>query len=208
MAINPSIFRAYDIRGRYPKEVNEEVALRLGRSLPVFFRGKRAVVGYDARLSSRSLQRALVRGLAAAGASVIRLGMVPTPVVSFAVLKSRASFGVVVSASHNPKQYNAFKIIDRNANQIGWEQGLWKIAKLTKKEILPAPRPGGVRTDRRMKKRYIRTLVQRFRRVARPFHPVTRKPRAEARGGMAIRREAIHWMPRPEGRGVGVHSKF
>ena len=204
MKINPAIFKAYDIRGLYPREINEEVARRLGHGLAAFFKKKTAVVGYDARLSSRTLERELVRGLRESGVDVIRIGMVPTPVVSFAVLSFKAGIGVVVSASHSPRSYNAFKIIDERANQIGWEQGLTKIAGLMVKPATPSDEKGKAKT-RRILPLYRRFLIKKFKKRIKPLriaidygNGVGAKTSRPILARLGIR--AKHLFPEPDGR--------
>ncbi len=108
--INPGIFKAYDIRGVYPADLNEDVAEKVGRAFCVLVKPKTVVVGRDARVSSPSLAKALTKGIIESGMNVIDIGMVSTDAFYFhcATLKSS---GVMVTASHNPKQYNGLKMV-------------------------------------------------------------------------------------------------
>jgi phosphomannomutase len=111
--INPAIFRAYDIRGIVGADLSEAVYQRLGRAAGTYFRsrgGRRVVVGHDARLTSPAYAAALIVGLRASGCDVIDLGMVPTPVMYFAMSYLGADGGAVVSASHNPPEFNGLKL--------------------------------------------------------------------------------------------------
>lgn len=111
--IHPSIFRAYDIRGIVGKELSEAVYEVLGHAAGTLFRakgGRRIVVGYDARLTSAGFAAALMRGLQATGCDVVDIGMVPTPVMYFAVDYLKADGGAVVTASHNPPEFNGLKM--------------------------------------------------------------------------------------------------
>jgi len=113
MQLSPSIFKAYDVRGIVPATLTEEVAEALGRAFGTIARkeGEQAVaVGRDGRLSGPSLGAALVRGLVAAGVDVIDVGMVTTPMLYFAA-STLASSGIQVTGSHNPKDYNGFKMV-------------------------------------------------------------------------------------------------
>jgi phosphomannomutase len=113
MQLSPSIFKAYDVRGIVPPTINDEVAERLGRAFGTLARAQRehaVVVGRDGRLSGPSLSAALVRGLTASGVDVIDVGMVSTPMLYFAA-STLAHTGVQVTASHNPKDYNGFKMV-------------------------------------------------------------------------------------------------
>jgi phosphomannomutase len=112
-AVNPHIFRAYDIRGVVDVDLTDDVYRTLGQAVGTTFvrQGRRRlVVGRDARLSSPRFQRALIAGLRATGCDVIDIGEVPTPVMYFAVAHLGADGGAVVSASHNPPEYNGLKL--------------------------------------------------------------------------------------------------
>ena len=113
MQLSPSIFKAYDVRGIVPATLTEEVAEALGRAFGTFARreGETAVaVGRDGRLSGPSLSAALVRGLVASGVDVIDVGMVTTPMLYFAA-NTLCNSGIQVTGSHNPRDYNGFKMV-------------------------------------------------------------------------------------------------
>src|SRR3954465_3246843 len=113
MQLSPTIFKAYDVRGIVPSTLTEEVAEALGRAFGTAARreGEKAVaVGRDGRLSGPSMAAALVRGLVASGVDVVDVGMVPTPMLYFAA-NTLASSGIQVTGSHNPKDYNGFKMV-------------------------------------------------------------------------------------------------
>lgn len=129
---NPSIFKAYDIRGVYPTELNEELAYALGRAVVEFSGAKTVVVGRDSRVSSPSLARELIRGLTDAGVQVADIGLASTPLLNFSVANyPEHDFGVMVSASHNPAQYNGFKLTDSSGLPVGKETGMEKVKELT-----------------------------------------------------------------------------
>lgn len=113
-AINPQIFRAYDVRGVVGRDLNDDVARLLGQGYGTYVRrvlgGTRVVVGHDNRTSSPDLSAALTAGLRAAGCDVTGVGMVPTPGLYYAAYHLRMAGGVMVTASHNPVQYNGFKL--------------------------------------------------------------------------------------------------
>jgi len=121
------IFKAYDIRGIYPSELDEETAFRLGRALVVFFKAKKLIVGRDVRLSSEALHASIVEGALTQGATVVDIGICSTPMLYFA---SREGDAVMVTASHSPKDYNGFKVCRKNAVPVGIESGLAEIEKL------------------------------------------------------------------------------
>lgn len=133
MQINPTIFKAYDIRGIYPSEINEEFAYKIGQAMAEFSKAKEIVVGRDTRLSSPSLSQSLINGITESGANVLDVGLVSTPTFFFAVRHLKAPAGIQVSASHNPKEYNGFKVVLRDEKgiiKVGLESGLDKIRNL------------------------------------------------------------------------------
>lgn len=122
--INPSIFKAYDVRGIYPTDINEEVAYQVGRHFVEMLGVKEVVVGYDARVSGPSMVEALEQGIADAGATVIELGMTGTEVLYFAVGNNNFESGIMVTASHNPKEYNGLKLVRRGPQALSGTDGL------------------------------------------------------------------------------------
>ena len=133
MKINNSIFRTYDVRGKYPMEIDEESAFKIGRAFGQFLEGDSVVVGMDARRSSFSLKEAIIKGLLDAGKKVTDIGLCNTPMLYFSVIKWRFDGGAVITASHNPAEFNGIKMVrNKNGNilQIGREFGMRKIEKL------------------------------------------------------------------------------
>ena len=119
------IFKTYDIRGLYPSQVNEEFAFDLGKALGKFFRktkNTKVVVARDGRLGSPELYRALIGGLKTGNLKPITVGLSTTPMLYFLVQKLKAEGGVIVTASHNPKEWNGFKVVGRNAEMIGGKE--------------------------------------------------------------------------------------
>lgn len=127
--ISKTIFRAYDVRGTYPTEIDEEAAYLIGRAFATIFGGP-VVVGGDARLSTPSLKKSLIKGLVDSGIDVIDIGMVPTPVVYFACYKLGYGYGIVVTGSHLTKEQNGFKFSNKNGIPISFDEGLHKIMEL------------------------------------------------------------------------------
>jgi phosphomannomutase len=121
--INQSIFKSYDVRGIYPSELNEEAAFATGKAFVKKTGAKNIVVGFDARLSSRELFEALAKGLLSEGAKVSSIGQVPTEMLYFAVGKYDFDAGIMITASHNPKEYNGFKTMTGKAGTITWIRG-------------------------------------------------------------------------------------
>ena len=120
-------FKAYDVRGIYGTEVTEDLAYRLGRVFVDHLRRKNIVVGHDMRPSSEPLKAALIRGLTEQGADVTSIGLASTDMLYFAVIDRNADGGVIITASHNPAEYNGFKFVRENAIPIGIESGLAEI---------------------------------------------------------------------------------
>src|SRR3989338_5826904 len=109
--INREIFKSYDIRGTYPGQLNENAAYQIGKAFIAHTGAKRVVVGHDARNSSPELFKALAQGLFSEGAKVTTIGQVPTECLYFALAQYDFDAGIMITASHNPKEYNGFKMI-------------------------------------------------------------------------------------------------
>lgn len=127
------IFKAYDIRGIYPTEINEDIAYKVGRGVAKFLKAEKIVIGRDNRLSSDSLFRALCDGVQDEGTNVLDIGITTTPVFYLVVTKYGYGGGVMISASHNPKEYNGFKIVKSGSMPVGEESGLQEIKRITRK---------------------------------------------------------------------------
>lgn len=140
-----SIFKAYDIRGLVPGELNAEAAYRIGRATARFLRARRLAIGRDARTHSPELGEALIRGVREEGASVLDIGLAATPMLYFAVDALGADGGIMLTASHNPAQYNGMKICGPNAVPIGEASGLREIERSA--ADVPCA-PGGARGGR------------------------------------------------------------
>jgi phosphomannomutase/phosphomannomutase/phosphoglucomutase len=136
-----SCFKAYDIRGRIPDEINEDVAYRIGRAYAQWLRPATVVVGHDIRLSGPVLAAALTRGLTDAGAAVVDIGRCGTEEVYFATWHLAAGGGIMVTASHNPADYNGMKLVREQSRPISGDSGLDDIRRLA--EGLAAPRKTG-----------------------------------------------------------------
>ena len=125
--LDPKVFKAYDVRGIYPTELDEDGAHATGRAYVEQFEPRRIAVGRDMRLSSPSMAAALIRGVTEAGCDVLDLGLVGTEMVYFAVGELDLDGGVAVTASHNPKDYTGMKIVRRGALPVGGDSGLLDI---------------------------------------------------------------------------------
>jgi phosphomannomutase len=125
--LDPKVFKAYDIRGIYPSELDEEGAYGIGRAYVEHFEPKRIAVGRDMRLSAPAMTAATIRGAVDAGAEVADLGLVGTEMVYCAVGELGLDGGIAVTASHNPKEYTGMKIVRQGALPVGGESGLAEI---------------------------------------------------------------------------------
>jgi len=139
--MNLSIFRSYDIRGIYPQELDEAVAFKTGQAFVEYTKAKKIVVGRDMRLSSDKLFKNLVKGIISQGADVYNIGLVPTEGIYFAVGHYNYDAGIMVTASHNPKEYNGFKLVKRKNNIVQFIRGR-DLTGLIKKDDFPSIKIG------------------------------------------------------------------
>ena len=130
----PACFKAYDVRGRIPDELNEDLAFNIGRAYPKVVKGaKKVVVGRDIRPSSEAIVAALTEGLRSAGVDVLDVGLCGTETIYFATSYLNADGGVMVTASHNPSDYNGMKFVREQSKPISSETGLMDIGALAAK---------------------------------------------------------------------------
>lgn len=152
-------FKAYDIRGRVPAELNEWIAYRIGRAYAALLKPRCVVVGYDIRLESPLLAEALSAGLMEGGADVLDIGLCGTEEVYFATFNRQLDGGIMVTASHNPKGHNGMKLVREQARPISSDDGLLDIKAMAESGDFPAPdRQGSLHTDTD-KSAYIAHLV-------------------------------------------------
>ena len=124
MELKRDSFKAYDIRGKYPEEVNEDLAYAIGRVFADMLQAKKVAVGHDIRLSGPSLQEALVRGLNDAGCDVVDIGQCGTEMIYFATAHLELDGGIMITASHNPREYNGMKLVRKQSRPISSDTGL------------------------------------------------------------------------------------
>jgi len=146
MKINPAIFRDYDVRAVIPDDLDQEGALRIGQSIVQIFRPQRVAIGHDMRISADEIAGGLKEGILQQGANVIDLGLISTDMVYFAAGKYNYDLAIAVSASHNPPEYNGFKIVKKGAIAIAGDSGIYQIRDLacSSKEIIPAKKKGKI----------------------------------------------------------------
>ena len=152
-------FKAYDIRGRVPDELNEDLAYRIGRAYAALLTPRTVAVGHDVRLSSPALSAATAEGLLDGGADVLDIGLCGTEEIYFAAFHHRIDGGVMVTASHNPIDYNGMKLVRDQAKPISGDSGLFAIRDLAARGAFPSPARRGRRTERRDKGAYIAHLL-------------------------------------------------
>ena len=128
--VNPAIFKAYDIRGIYPGELNEEVAYLIGKAFVKHLKPDEVVVGRDMRLSSETLRNSLVQGITESGSDVIDIGLCSTDALYFTVGNFGYDSGIMITASHNPKDYNGMKMCKKEAVPLSGKEGIEQIKEI------------------------------------------------------------------------------
>ena len=162
--LNPAIFKAYDVRGIYGTDLDEEGGYAIGRAYVEQFEPRKIAVGRDMRLASPSVAAAVIEGAADAGADVIDLGLVGTEMVYFAVGNLGLEGGIMVTASHNPKEYIGMKIVRRGALPVGGESGLLDVRdRAVKGEWRDATR--GTITEANVWDAYVACVLDRLPQV-------------------------------------------
>jgi phosphomannomutase len=172
--VDPAIFKAYDVRGVYPAEVNEETARAIGAGFVAYLHAKRVAVGRDMRLSSPALAAAFVDGATSQGADVTDYGMIATDMLYFAVARDGHDGGVQITASHNPKQYNGMKMVRREAFPLSGDEGLAEIREMIADDSIPAParRRGAVTTKNALDEYVDHVMSFIDPSIVRPFNVV------------------------------------
>jgi len=139
------IFKAYDIRGIYGEQLNEDIAYKIGRAFAMYI-GSKIVVARDNRLSSDSLFEALTRGITDQGSDVYNIGLSTSPMFYFAVSNLVCDGGVIITASHNPSQYNGFKMVRSDAMPLSGEDGIDQIKQLVEENNFSSSKKGNIST--------------------------------------------------------------
>ncbi len=153
--ISPTIFKAYDIRGLYPEEINKDVTYNIGRALVQYTGAKRVVVGIDMRTSSLELETGLIAGIIKQGADVIKIGLVSTPMLYFAAWNLSVEASVMVTASHNPAQWNGLKLCHQGTTPIGEGTGMEEIKDLAMQgNFFAVEKVGKIIENKELKEQY------------------------------------------------------
>jgi len=182
MSISPSIFKAYDVRGLYPSELDEATARLIGRAFVAYLGASRIAVSRDMRVSSPGISAAFIEGAREQGADVIDYGLAATDMLYFAVVRDGLEGGAQITASHNPKQYNGVKMVRREAFPLSGDAGIGEIRDLVTSGNIPKPsRPPGKIEHRQLLDDYV-TKVMSFidPKAIKPFNVVL-----DAGSGMA-----------------------
>ena len=157
--INPSIFKAYDIRGIYPQELNDDLAYLIGKAFVSYLKPREVVIGRDMRLSSDALFKCLSTGITEAGADVIDIGLCTSDALYFAVGKFGYDSGVMVTASHNPAEYNGIKMCRKEAVPLSGKEGIEQIREIIVKRDFPTAGKEGVIKKQDIQADYIQHLL-------------------------------------------------
>lgn len=160
MQLLRNAFKAYDIRGKVPEELNEEMAYRIGRAFVAIFKAGKVVVGHDIRLSGPLLRAALVRGLTEAGCDVVDIGVCGTEQIYFATAHWQLDGGIMITASHNPQEYNGMKLVQAGARPVSGDSGLKELEEAVIAGTFPTvPAAAGQVSRREVLPEYIRHLL-------------------------------------------------
>ncbi len=154
------IFKAYDIRGSYPDELDEEMAGKIGSAFVALLNARSIVVGRDMRLSAQALARAFIEGAISSGASVTDIGMTTTPMLYYAIIEGKFDGGVMVTASHLPGGMNGFKLCREKSIPLSGDHGLPGLERLVREgpRVKPPPTPKGSYRELDMLEKYIDKL--------------------------------------------------
>jgi phosphomannomutase len=182
MKFHPGIFKAYDVRGLYPDEIDEQIARAIGRGFVTYLQARRIGVSHDMRVSSPALATAFIDGARAQGADIVDYGMLGTDMLYFAVVHDRLDGGAQITASHNPKQYNGIKMVREGALPLSGDAGIGDIREMIAGNALPPPAgQAGSVTKRNIVPQYLDNIMSFIDPpVIKPFNVV-----ADAGNGMA-----------------------
>jgi len=165
------IFKAYDIRGIYPRELDETMARKIGAAMTQFLQAKKVVVGRDMRTSSPALAKALAAGITGAGADVTDVGLVPTETLYFATAHYKMDGGVMTTASHNPPEWNGFKLCREDAIPLSGDSGIGNIQTIVQNDLMFAAPVAGKIEERNVMPEY-RDHVLKFAKSLRRMRVV------------------------------------
>ena len=158
MQVNPGIFKAYDIRGIYPDDLNEPVGYAIGRAFAALLKVEKVVVGRDMRLSSPQMFEAVANGLLDQGADVLNIGMVSTDQYYYACATLDHA-GIMVTASHNPAQYSGFKMVKKMPQLLSGDEGIQDLRHIVQQDDFPEPTRQGIMTEKNLSDEFIEMVL-------------------------------------------------
>jgi phosphomannomutase len=172
MEINPKIFKKYDLRGVYPGELNDEIAYEIGRGFANYAKSESIMVGYDARLSSPALKDSAIKGITDQGVNVVDIGLCSTSCFYFTLADSGLGAGIMVTASHAPKEFNGFKPMLKDSTPLTKEQVLdFKKITLETQQLPIADKKGAV-TKKDPENGYVSAVRSSIKEKIKPFKVV------------------------------------
>ena len=158
MKVNPGIFKAYDIRGIYPTDLNEEAAYAIGRAFVTFLKVDKVLVGRDMRTSGPQIFEAVTRGLMEQGADVVNIGMVSTDQYYFACAQTGLP-GMMVTASHNPKAYNGFKMVRQMPYLLSGDEGIQDLRRIVENDEFATPARQGSMSELDLSEQFVEAVL-------------------------------------------------
>lgn len=163
--MNYNILRENDIRGTYPQDINKEIAIRVGKAYGTYLKSHdedSCIIGHDNRLSSEELNSGLIEGLLSTGINITDIGLVTTPMLNYACITRKEQNGIMITASHNPKEDNGFKIFGKDYLHLRREH-LEEIYNLVKTEEFTSG-SGTIKEDN-IKEEYLNMLLDKFPKI-------------------------------------------
>lgn len=158
MRVNPGIFKAYDIRGIYPDDLNEEAGYAIGRAFVAFLKVNTVIVGRDMRLSGPQMFEAVTRGLMDQGADVINIGMVSTDQYYYACATLDQA-GMMITASHNPAQYSGLKMVKKMPQLLSGDEGIQDLRRIVEQDDFPEPTRQGTMTEKDLSADFVEMVL-------------------------------------------------
>ena len=157
--IDETVFKAYDVRGLYPSQINEGLAHQIGRAFVAFLGAKKIAVSRDMRMSSPTLSEALIDGARTQGADVVDLGMLATDMLYYAVARDKLDGGAQITASHNPKEYNGVKLVRQRAFPLSGDAGISDIRDMILADRIPTPTTHGTLSQEHLLNDYLEHIL-------------------------------------------------
>ncbi len=157
--IDQTVFKAYDVRGLYPSQINEDLAHQIGRAFVAFLEAKRIAVSRDMRVSSPTLSAAFIDGAQTQGADVVDFGMLATDMLYYAVARDHFDGGAQITASHNPKEYNGVKMVRQQAFPLSGDAGISDIREMILADQIPTPTAYGSLREEQLLDDYLEHIL-------------------------------------------------